>query len=94
MQNLIKASYLRFLMTLSQRIDRVTDRVGSWATWLVLATIGVGFYNVIARYVGRLFGWQLSSNALIELQWHLFSLMFFCGFAYIFKHAENVRVDF
>lgn len=81
-------------MTLSQRIDHVTDRVGSWATWLVLATVGVGFYNVIARYVGRLFGWQLSSNALIELQWYLFSLMFFCGFAYILKHAENVRVDF
>ena len=57
MQNLIKAFHLRFLMTLSQRIDRVIDRVGSWATWLVLATIGVGFYNVIARYVGRLFGW-------------------------------------
>ena len=94
MQNLIKASHLRFLMTLSQQIDRMTDRVGSWTTWLVLATIGVGFYNVIARRLGREFGWKLSSNALIELQWYLFSLMFFCGFAYILKHAENVRVDF
>ncbi len=81
-------------MVLSQRIDRITDVIGSWSTWLVLATIGVGFYNVVARYVGRLVGLKLSSNALIELQWYLFSMMFFCGFAYILKHAENVRVDF
>jgi TRAP-type mannitol/chloroaromatic compound transport system permease small subunit len=93
-QSLIKPSHLRFLMALSQRIDRVTDVIGSWSTWLVLATIAVGFYNVVARYIGRLVGLKLSSNALIELQWYLFSMMFFCGFAYILKHAENVRVDF
>ena len=56
--------------------------------------MAVGFYNVVARYLGRLIGIQLSSNALIELQWYLFSLMFFLGFAYILKHGANVRVDF
>ena len=60
----------------------------------MLLTIAVGFYNVMARRIGREIGVQLSSNALIELQWYLFSLMFFCGFAYILKHGENVRVDF
>ncbi len=60
----------------------------------MLATIGVGFYNVAVRFIGRWTQTQLSSNALIELQWYLFSLMFFCGFAYILKHGENVRVDF
>ena len=79
---------------LSRKIDRITDIIGSWSTVLVLLTIAVGFYNVIARYIGRFVGIQLSSNALIELQWYLFSLMFFCGFAYILKHGENVRVDF
>ncbi len=93
-QNFIKPAHLRFLMMLSRRIDRIADVVGSWCTWLVLATIAVGFYNVMARFVGRHIQVQLSSNALIELQWYLFSLMFFCGFAYILKHAENVRVDF
>ena len=94
MRNLIRPAYIRFLLTLSRKIDRITDIIGSWSTLLVLLTILVGFYNVIARYVGRLIGVQLSSNALIELQWYLFSLMFFCGFAYILKHGENVRVDF
>jgi TRAP-type mannitol/chloroaromatic compound transport system permease small subunit len=81
-------------MTLSRRIDRMTDIIGSWSTGLVLVTIAVGFYNVVARYVGRLIGIQLSSNGFIELQWYLFSMMFLCGFAYILKHGENVRVDF
>jgi TRAP-type mannitol/chloroaromatic compound transport system permease small subunit len=86
--------YIRFLFTLSRRIDRLTETIGSWSTWLVLLTISVGFFNVIARFIGRSIGQQLSSNALIELQWYLFSMMFFCGFAYILKHGENVRVDF
>jgi len=94
LRNLIHPAYIRFLLTLSRKIDRITDIIGSWSTLLVLLTILVGFYNVIARYIGRLIGVQLSSNALIELQWYLFSLMFFCGFAYILKHGENVRVDF
>ncbi len=94
MRDFIKPSHIRFLLTLSRRIDRMTDIIGSWSTGLILATIAVGFYNVVARYVGRLIGIQLSSNAFIELQWYLFSMMFLCGFAYILKHGENVRVDF
>lgn len=61
---------------------------------MVILTIAVGFYNVTARYLGRIIGLKLSSNALIELQWYLFSLIFFLGFAYILKQAANVRVDF
>jgi TRAP-type mannitol/chloroaromatic compound transport system permease small subunit len=37
---------------------------------------------------------QLSSNVYIELQWYLFSMIFFLGFAYVLKHNVNVRVDF
>ena len=44
--------------------------------------------------MGRFIGVQLSSNALIELQWYLFSLIFLFGFPYILLHGENVRVDF
>ncbi|OWY63623.1 C4-dicarboxylate ABC transporter substrate-binding protein [cyanobacterium TDX16] len=61
---------------------------------MVVLTIAVGFYNVIARYFGRMIGHKLSSNVAIELQWYLFSLMFFFGFAYILKQSANVRVDF
>jgi TRAP-type mannitol/chloroaromatic compound transport system permease small subunit len=60
----------------------------------VLLTVGIGFYNVIARYIGKFIGIKLTSNLLIELQWYFFSLTFLFGFAYILKIGENVRVDF
>lgn len=37
---------------------------------------------------------RLSSNVFIELQWYLFSMVFFLGFSYILKNGINVRVDF
>lgn len=94
MQIFVKPSHIRLLLRLSQIIDRITEVIGGLSSWMVILAVAVGFYNVIARYIGRLIGIKLSSNALIELQWYLFSIMFFLGFAYILKHAANVRVDF
>jgi TRAP-type mannitol/chloroaromatic compound transport system permease small subunit len=94
LSNSIEPSYLRALFKLSRAIDRITDLIGMAIGPLVLLTVAVGFYNVVARYIGRFIGIKLSSNAAIELQWYLFSLMFFLGFAYILKHSANVRVDF
>jgi TRAP-type mannitol/chloroaromatic compound transport system permease small subunit len=59
-----------------------------------MLTIAIGFYNVIARYLGRFIGVKLTSNLFIELQWYLFSLTFLLGFSYVLKHGLNVRVDF
>ncbi|MDV2997259.1 MAG: hypothetical protein N4J56_006964 [Chroococcidiopsis sp. SAG 2025] len=89
----LKPSHIRTLIKLSQAIDRVTDVIGSSGIWLVILLIAIGFYNVVARYIGRAIEIRLSSNTLIELQWYLFSLMFFLGFAYILKSGANVRVD-
>jgi TRAP-type mannitol/chloroaromatic compound transport system permease small subunit len=82
------------LLRISRVIDAITEGVGKISEWLVLLVIAVGFYNVVGRYVGRGLGVQLSSNRFIELQWYIFSLIFFLGFAYILKHNVNVRVDF
>jgi TRAP-type mannitol/chloroaromatic compound transport system permease small subunit len=94
LRTFLNPSHIQSLLKLSQIIDKVTEAIGGLSTWLVMLTIAVGFYNVVARYIGRLIGLKLSSNAFIELQWYLFSLMFLLGFAYILKHAANVRVDF
>ncbi|RUT00881.1 C4-dicarboxylate ABC transporter substrate-binding protein [Chroococcidiopsis cubana SAG 39.79] len=93
MRIFLKPSHICTLIKLSQAIDRVTDVIGSSGIWLVILLIAIGFYNVVARYIGRAIGIRLSSNTLIELQWYLFSLMFFLGFAYILKSGANVRVD-
>ena len=87
-------SLIRKLLKFSQFIDNGADKLGWLSNWLVLLTIGVGFFNVVVRYMGRFIGVQLSSNALLELQWYLFSLTFLFGFVYILRHGENVRVDF
>jgi len=94
MHNSRSYSLLKKLLKISRAIDNLTNKLGWLINWLVLMVIGVGFFNVIARYLGRFIGVQLSSNALIELQWYLFSLIFLFGFPYILLHGENVRVDF
>jgi TRAP-type mannitol/chloroaromatic compound transport system permease small subunit len=61
--------------------------------WLVAVMVLVGAFNAIARYLGRWIGLQLSSNAYLELQWYLFSLVFLLGGAYALRHDAHVRVD-
>lgn len=75
-------------------MDAITEVLGEIAMYLVVLTVAIGFYNVVARYIGKYVGLTLSSNVFIELQWYLYSLVFFFGFAYILKHGGNVRVDF
>ncbi len=82
------------LPKLAHWIDGLTEKAGQLATGLVILTIGVGFYHVMARYIGRWINVRLSSNTFIELQWYLFSLIFLLGFPALLKHGSNVRVDF
>lgn len=91
---MIRFACMPLLLKLSQWIDSLTERFGQASAFCVILTILVGFYNVVARYVGKFIGIKLTTNLLIELQWYLFSLTFLFGFAYILKHGANVRVDF
>lgn len=85
---------MQALLRVSKAIDALTAAVGSLITWIVTLMILIGFLNVVGRYFGRIIGTQLTSNALIEAQWYLYSIMFLLGFAYILKNNLNVRVDF
>lgn len=78
----------------TRTVDAISEWLGIFAELLIIATVAIGFYNVVARFIGRFIGMQLSSNVFIELQWYLFSIVFFLGFAYILKNGINVRVDF
>jgi TRAP-type mannitol/chloroaromatic compound transport system permease small subunit len=86
--------HMRALLRLSALIDALTERLGSLNLIIVLVTIAIGALNLISRYIGSYLGLKLTSNALLELQWYLYSVIFFLGFAYILKHGVNVRVDF
>ena len=75
-------------------IEAVTEFFGRIAVWLVVPTILIGLANVVLRRVGASVGRSLTSNALIEAQWYLYSLIFLLSFAHILKDQVNVRVDF
>jgi TRAP-type mannitol/chloroaromatic compound transport system permease small subunit len=81
------------LLALARRIDRLNERIGAVASWLTLLMVAAGAYNAIARHVDRAAGVRLSSNAWIEAQWYMFSLVFLLGAAYTLKRDEHVRVD-
>ncbi|MDJ1173687.1 TRAP transporter small permease subunit [Roseofilum capinflatum] len=84
---------MEFLLRLSRTIDRLNEGIGRAAYWLTLVMVAVGSWNVFGRYVGRAIGHNLSSNALLEIQWYLFDLVFLLGAAYTLKHNNHVRVD-
>ncbi|HEX5690608.1 MAG TPA: TRAP transporter small permease subunit [Roseiflexaceae bacterium] len=85
---------MRVLLRLSALIDTLIELIGRLLPWIVTVMILIGFLNVVLRYFGRFVGRTLTSNAYIEAQWYLFSVLFFLGFGYILKHNLNVRVDF
>jgi TRAP-type mannitol/chloroaromatic compound transport system permease small subunit len=84
---------LEKLLRLSRAIDNLNERIGRFTSWLGLLMIIIGVWNVLGRYIGKLIGANLSSNAYIEAQWYLFDLLFFLAAAYALKHNEHVRVD-
>lgn len=84
---------MKVLLRMAHGIDRLNERIGSLTGWLALLMILVGAYNTVARYLGRWLGGDFSSNAYIELQWYLFSLVFLLGAAHAFRIGAHVRVD-
>jgi TRAP-type mannitol/chloroaromatic compound transport system permease small subunit len=78
---------------ISDIIDGFSERLGSLVGWLSLLMILVGAFNAVARYVGKSTGTNLSSNAYIETQWYLFSMIFLLGAAHTLQRDQHVRVD-
>ena len=76
------------LLTLSRAIDRLTERIGRLVYWLVLAVVLISAANAIVRKV-----FNYSSNAFLEIQWYLFSVIFLFGAGYTLLRNEHVRID-
>lgn len=81
------------LLKIAEWIDRLNERVGRFASWLVLAVVLLGAWNAIARYTSKFTDLGLASNAYLEMQWYLFSAIFLLGLGYTLKRDEHVRVD-
>lgn len=79
---------MKFLLALSRLIDALNESVGRFARWLVLACVLVSAGNAVARY-----GFNLSSNAFLEIQWYLYAAVFLGAAGYTLKHNAHVRID-
>ncbi|MEL6929527.1 MAG: TRAP transporter small permease subunit [Cyanobacteria bacterium J06600_6] len=84
---------MRTLLKIARAIDQLNEGIGRLTYWLVLLMVGVGAWNVVGRYLGKIIGINLTSNSLIEIQWYLFDFVFLFGAAYALKYNEHVRVD-
>lgn len=74
-------------------VDALSEWTGRAVVWLVGLMVLVGAGNAVLRYVGRWTGAHFSSNAWVELQWYLFSVVFLVGASYALRHDAHVRVD-
>ena len=76
------------LLRLSRSIDRMSEFVGRWVAWLVLAAVLISAGNAITRKA-----FNLSSNAFLEIQWYLFAAVFLLASGYTLLRQEHVKID-
>ncbi len=79
---------MTLLLKLSQLIDRLNERVGKGAFWLVLLMTLISSANAVVR-----FAFHYSSNGLLEIQWYLFAAVFLLCAPYTLQKNEHVRID-
>jgi len=76
------------LLPLSRAIDALTERIGRFVYWLILAVVIISALNATVRKA-----FNYSSNAYLEIKWYLFSFIFLIGAGYTFLRNEHVRID-
>ena len=75
-------------LKLSAVVDRLSDTIGRSAYWLVLVVVLISAVNAIVRKF-----FDMSSNAWLEAQWYLFSIIFLCCASYTLLKNEHIRID-
>jgi TRAP-type mannitol/chloroaromatic compound transport system permease small subunit len=79
---------MKKLLKLATLIDALTEKVGSWVSFALLAAVLICAGNALIRY-----SFNTSSNAWLEIQWVLFSAVFLLGAAHTLRRNEHVRID-
>jgi TRAP-type mannitol/chloroaromatic compound transport system permease small subunit len=77
-----------FLLSISQAIDWLNDKIGKIVYWCILAAVLISSVNAVVRY-----GFNTSSNAWLEVQWYLFGAVFLLCAGYTLERNEHIRID-
>jgi TRAP-type mannitol/chloroaromatic compound transport system permease small subunit len=76
------------LLPVSRGIDAFNLRLGRWVSWLILVMVLISATNATVRKV-----FDTSSNAWLELQWVLFSVVFLLCSPWTLLANEHIRID-
>ena len=79
---------MRALLSLSRAIDAINVQIGRWCAWAILLAVGVSAINAVVRKT-----FDMSSNAWLELQWVLFSVVFLLCASWTLRDNEHIRID-
>jgi TRAP-type mannitol/chloroaromatic compound transport system permease small subunit len=76
------------LLKLALGVDKISEQLGRVAAFTVLAAALISAGNAFIRY-----GFDISSNGWLEIQWYLFAATVMLGAPLVLKLNEHVRVD-
>jgi len=79
---------VRALLRLSKLIDATNAQIGRWCAWAILLAVAVSAINAVVRKA-----FDMSSNAWLELQWVLFSVVFLLCASWTLRDNEHIRID-
>jgi TRAP-type mannitol/chloroaromatic compound transport system permease small subunit len=79
---------MNFLLKFAKLMDSISEQFGKLASWAVLIAAAISAGNAFIRY-----GFDWSSNSLLEIQWYMFAWMVMVGAPLVLKLNEHVRVD-
>jgi TRAP-type mannitol/chloroaromatic compound transport system permease small subunit len=79
---------LKALLPMTRVIDAVTTWIGKRLSWLIIGAVLVSAINATVRKV-----FDTSSNAYLELQWVLFSIVFLLCSPWTLLANEHIRID-
>ncbi len=80
---------MQALLKFSRAVDWLSNGVGKLSMWLILITTLISAGNAVVRKA-----FNISSNALLEIQWYLFAGVFMLGAGYCLLKNAHVRIDF
>ncbi len=79
---------LKALLPMTRVIDAITTWIGKRLSWLIIGAVLVSAVNATVRKV-----FDTSSNAYLELQWVLFSIVFLLCSPWTLLANEHIRID-
>jgi TRAP-type mannitol/chloroaromatic compound transport system permease small subunit len=79
---------MNILLSLSKRIDSISEWVGRWVAWLVLFSVLISAGNAAMRKA-----FNMSSNGFLEIQWYMFAAVFMLASGYTLMRQEHVKID-